>query len=67
MLGWHEPPDGCDVHKKGGWEDLPAPPGQLAAATPAPHRASGSGLSWKCTTLLGVPLPVSRWNGARVL
>ena len=28
--------------------------------------ASGSGRSWKCTTLLGVPLPVSVWNGARV-
>ena len=54
-------------HKKGGWEDLPAPQGQLAAATSAPHRASGSGLIWKCTTLLGVPGPVSRWNGARVL
>ena len=28
--------------------------------------ASGSGRSWNCTTLLGVPLPVSVWNGARV-
>ena len=31
------------------------------------HFASGSGRSWKCTTLLVVPLPVSMWNGARVL
>ena len=33
----------------------------------SPHRASGSGRSWKCTTLLVVPLPPSMWNGARVL
>ena len=31
------------------------------------HRASGSGRSWNCITLLVVPLPVSMWNGARVL
>ena len=29
--------------------------------------ASGSGRIWKCITLLVVPLPVSMWNGARVL
>ena len=29
--------------------------------------ASASGRIWKCTTLLGVPAPVSAWNGARVL
>ena len=29
--------------------------------------ASGSGRSWKRTTLLVVPLPVSMWNGVRVL
>src|SRR5262249_40086478 len=28
--------------------------------------ANGSGRSWKCTTLLVVPLPPSIWNGARV-
>ena len=33
---------------------------------PAGYFASGSGRSWKCATLLGVPLPVSVWNGARV-
>ena len=32
----------------------------------AAYFASGSGRNWKCTTLLGVPLPVSVWNGARV-
>ena len=32
-----------------------------------PHFASGSGRSWKRTTLLVVPLPVSMWNGVRVL
>jgi hypothetical protein len=31
------------------------------------YRASGSGRIWKCITLLVVPLPVSMWNGARVL
>jgi hypothetical protein len=31
------------------------------------YRASGSGRSWKCRTLLVVPLPPSMWNGARVL
>ena len=31
------------------------------------HFASGSGLIWKCITLLVVPLPVSMWNGVRVL
>src|SRR5947199_303421 len=31
------------------------------------HRASGSGRSWKCRTLLVVPLPPSMWKGARVL
>jgi len=30
------------------------------------YRASGSGRSWKWTTLLLVPLPVSLWNGVRV-
>jgi len=29
--------------------------------------ASGSGRTWKCSTLLVVPFPVSMWNGARVL
>jgi hypothetical protein len=29
--------------------------------------ASGSGRSWNLITLLVVPLPVSMWNGARVL
>ena len=29
--------------------------------------ASGSGLSWNCISLLVVPLPVSMWNGVRVL
>ena len=28
---------------------------------------AGLGLIWKCSTLLVVPLPVSMWNGARVL
>ena len=49
------------------------PPGNVSgqraapgAAAPARYFASGSGRSWKCTTLLGVPLPVSVWNGARV-
>ena len=32
-----------------------------------PHFASGSGRSWNGITLLVVPLPVSMWNGARVL
>ena len=31
------------------------------------HRDSGFGRNWKCSTLLVVPLPVSMWNGARVL
>jgi hypothetical protein len=29
--------------------------------------ANGSGLNWKCITLLVVPFPVSMWNGVRVL
>src|SRR6476620_5965053 len=29
--------------------------------------ASGSGRTWNLITLLVVPLPVSMWNGARVL
>ena len=33
----------------------------------ARYFASGSGRSWKWKTLLVVPLPVSMWNGARVL
>ena len=32
-----------------------------------PYFASGSGRIWKLITLLVVPLPVSMWNGARVL
>ena len=32
-----------------------------------PYLASGSGRIWKCMTLLVVPLPVSMWNGVRVL
>ena len=59
-------------HRTGTWlyssvifNSKDAPP-DLSLRPPA-HRASGSGRSWKCTTLLGVPLPVSRWNGARVL
>src|SRR5206468_7980453 len=31
------------------------------------YRAKGLGRSWKWSTLLVVPLPVSMWNGARVL
>jgi hypothetical protein len=31
------------------------------------YLASGEGRNWKCRTLLGVPLPPSMWNGARVL
>src|SRR6266567_8657794 len=34
---------------------------------PARYRAKGLGRSWKCTTLLVVPFPVSIWKGARVL
>ena len=34
---------------------------------PASHFANGSGRNWKCMTLLVVPLPVSMWNGVRVL
>ena len=33
----------------------------------AAYLASGSGRSWNLMTLLGVPLPPSMWNGARVL
>ena len=33
----------------------------------ASYLASGSGRSWNRMTLLCVPLPVSMWNGARVL
>src|SRR5919108_6587399 len=32
-----------------------------------PYRANGSGRIWNLITLLVVPLPVSMWNGARVL
>ncbi len=39
----------------------------LRGSAPPVYFASGSGRSWKRTTLLGVPLPVSAWNGARVL
>ena len=35
-------------------------------ALTALYRASGSGRSWKRTTLGKVPLPVSRWNIVRV-
>ena len=30
------------------------------------HFASGSGLTWNFSSLLGTPLPPSMWNGARV-
>ena len=38
-----------------------------APAGSEPHRASGSGRSWKRMTLLVVPWPPSMWNGVRVL
>ncbi len=43
----------------------PREPGRRDNASTA-HFASGSGRSWKCSTLLVVPFPVSMWKGARV-
>ena len=42
-------------------------PDLLISCSRSTYFASGSGRSWNCITLLVVPLPVSMWNGARVL
>jgi hypothetical protein len=41
--------------------------GNRGRATMVDYFANGSGLIWKCMTLLVVPFPVSMWNGVRVL
>src|SRR5258708_14090924 len=36
---------------------------ELSSRESSDQSASGSGRTWKCTTLAMVPLPVSEWNG----
>lgn len=53
-------------HKHNHRQNPHIPHSNTQARDSSPQFASGSGRSWKCSTLLVVPLPVSVWNIVRV-